>query len=54
MEFEMYQKSAAFIKRRLGSFTPEILLILGSGLGSLGDSIPDAVTIPYEIGRAHV
>ena len=37
----------AYIKRKM-EITPEIGLILGSGLGVLADEIENAVRIPYE------
>ncbi|WP_373230439.1 purine-nucleoside phosphorylase [Cohnella sp.] len=40
-------EAAAFI-RSTTDLSPEIGLILGSGLGVLGDELEDAVTIPYE------
>ena len=43
-----YRESADFIAGKLGGKKPQILMILGSGLGYLGDTVPDAVTIPYE------
>ncbi|XID94194.1 purine-nucleoside phosphorylase [Paenibacillaceae bacterium WGS1546] len=41
------EEAAAFI-RRTTDVRPDIGLILGSGLGVLGDELEDAVTIPYE------
>ena len=35
------------LQSRLGDFTPEIGIVLGSGLGSLADSIENPVTVPY-------
>lgn len=43
----MIEEAAAFI-RRTTDVRPDIGLILGSGLGVLGDELEDAVTIPYE------
>lgn len=43
----MIEEAASFI-RRTTDVQPEIGLILGSGLGVLGDELEDAVTIPYE------
>ncbi|MFC5403884.1 purine-nucleoside phosphorylase [Cohnella soli] len=40
-------EAAAFI-RTTTHIRPEVGLILGSGLGVLGDELEDAVTIPYE------
>ena len=41
-----YRAAADFIKTKT-SISPEILLILGSGLGSLADGLIDSVKIPY-------
>lgn len=45
--FTQYQESAALIRDRLGSFTPHIAMVLGSGLGYLGDVVENAVAVPY-------
>ncbi len=45
--FQQYQESAAALAERLGDFKPEILLILGSGLGDLGDEVERPVIVPY-------
>ncbi len=45
--YEQYQESADFIKRKLSGFQPEVAMILGSGLGFLGDQVEDPITIPY-------
>ena len=45
--FQQYQESAAALAERLGDFRPEILLILGSGLGDLGDEVERPVVVPY-------
>lgn len=50
MEFyseQQYRESAAALERRLGGFRPKVLLILGSGLGALGDEVEDPVVVPY-------
>ena len=39
--------SVSALKERLGDFTPEIGIVLGSGLGALADSIENPVTVPY-------
>lgn len=44
---EQYQESAAALRARLGGFRPGVLLILGSGLGALGDEVQDPVVVPY-------
>lgn len=43
----MITKIATQIKSRLGSYHPEIAIILGSGLGKLGDEIENKIIIPY-------
>ena len=45
--FEHYQQSAAYIREKLGDFQPEILMILGSGLGQFGDRVEDPIIVPY-------
>ena len=50
MEYTMqqYQESAAVLRDRIGSFRPRVLLILGSGLGFLGDAVEDPIFVPYQ------
>lgn len=45
--FDHYQESAQAIRARIGDFTPRVAMILGSGLGYLGDRVENAVAIPY-------
>ena len=45
--FEQYCESADALRARLNGFAPEIAIILGSGLGSLGDEVEDAVAVSY-------
>ena len=45
--FEQYQASADTIRSRLGGFVPEVALVLGSGLGFLGDVVENAIAVPY-------
>jgi purine-nucleoside phosphorylase len=44
---EDYRESAGAIEGRLGGFRPEVLMILGSGLGSMASEVDNAVVIPY-------
>ena len=37
--FQQYRESADALRARLNGFAPEIAIILGSGLGSLGDEV---------------
>lgn len=43
----MIKKIADQIKARIGNLRPETLIILGSGLGKLGEEIQDKIIIPY-------
>ncbi len=45
--YEQYQESAQAVRGRLGQFTPEVAMILGSGLGFLGDLVQDPVFVDY-------
>ena len=45
--FAQYQESTEALKNRLGNFRPKCLLILGSGLGSLGDEVEAPILVPY-------
>ena len=47
-EYGHYVESAQYIKEKIGGFTPEILIILGSGLGFMGELVEQAVSISYE------
>ena len=42
-----YRESAAYIQKQLNGFEPEILIILGSGLGALADEITAPMYLPY-------
>ncbi len=46
--FAQYRESADALTAKLKGFRPKALLILGSGLGSLGDEVEDPIVIPYE------
>ena len=39
--------AAGFVKDRIGGKAPEVGIVLGSGLGKLGDRISDRIVIPY-------
>ena len=45
--FPQYQESADAIRAKIGSFQPAVAMVLGSGLGYLGDLVEDAVVVPY-------
>ena len=46
--FAQYQESADFLRSKLGDFQPQVAMILGSGLGYLGDVVENPIVIPYE------
>ena len=45
--FAQYQESADYIRSRIGSFQPRVAMVLGSGLGFLGDVVKDPIVVPY-------
>ena len=45
--FAQYQESADYIASRLKGFVPEVVMVLGSGLGFLGDKVENPTVIPY-------
>lgn len=42
-----YQESAAYLREKIGDFEPEIMIVLGSGLGYLAGECEDGIHIPY-------
>jgi len=46
--YQQYQESAAALREKIGDFAPKALLILGSGLGALGDEVENPVVVPYD------
>jgi purine-nucleoside phosphorylase len=46
--YAQYQESADVLKSKLSGFAPKVLLILGSGLGALGDEVEGPIVVPYE------
>ena len=45
--FADYQASAQALRDRIGAFVPEVALILGSGLGELGEQVESPLCVPY-------
>jgi len=45
--YAQYCESAEALQAHLSGFQPKVLLILGSGLGSLGDEVEDPIVVPY-------
>ena len=50
MEFTMdqYRESADFLRTQLKGFTPKIAMVLGSGLGGLGDEVEHPIFADYK------
>ena len=48
LDFSAYQEAAAVIKGKLGDFNPEVLVILGTGVGYLAEEVENAIVIPYK------
>ena len=46
--YDYYRRSAEYIRSVIGSFDPEIGLILGTGLGAFSQRIEDPIEIPYK------
>lgn len=47
-EYKDYKASAALLKEKLGSFKPEVLMVLGSGLGFMGDLVENPIYVNYK------
>ena len=45
--FAHYEESAAYLRGKLGAFQPKVAMILGSGLGYLGDEVENPIIVPY-------
>jgi purine-nucleoside phosphorylase len=45
--YDQVAEAAAFLQSRLGSLTPRIGIVLGSGLGAVANAVSEAVTVPY-------
>lgn len=48
MEFEDYQKATDYIRSKIGTLSPKLAIVLGSGLGVLKEDFEDLITIKYE------
>ena len=46
--FSDYQRSADAIRAKIGDFQPKVAMILGSGLGYMGDIVENAIVVPYK------
>lgn len=47
LTLDQYREGASALKKALGDFAPEVLVILGSGLGDLGDKLVSPIVVPY-------
>ena len=45
---EQYRASADAIRAKLGNFVPKVAMVLGSGLGFLGDEVENPIAIDYK------
>ena len=45
--FADYKESADYIRSQIGTFTPDVAMVLGSGLGFLGDIVENPIVISY-------
>ena len=46
--FAQYKESADYIRGRIGSFAPRVAMVLGSGLGYMGDIVENPIVVPYQ------
>ena len=44
---EQYRESAAYLAGRLTGFVPKVAMVLGSGLGFLGDEVSNPIAVDY-------
>ncbi len=45
--YAQYEQSADYLRAKLQHFRPELLLILGTGLGGLAERVEDPIPVPY-------
>lgn len=45
--YKQYKESAEYVKGCLGGFVPKVAMILGSGLGYLGDVVESPIAVSY-------
>lgn len=48
MDFENYQRATDYIKSKMGTISPKLAIVLGSGLGVLADEFENLITIKYK------
>ena len=42
-----YTASADYLKSQIGSFAPQVAMVLGSGLGYLAEEVEDPISVPF-------
>lgn len=47
LKYEDYLEGAEALSKALSGFVPEVLIILGSGLGDLGERLAEPIIVPY-------
>lgn len=47
ISFSHYQQSAEVLRAKIGDFQPDVLMVLGSGLGYMGDIVEHPIAVPY-------
>ena len=45
--FDQVSEAASFLRSKLGSHSPRIGIVLGSGLGAVADAVTEPVAVPY-------
>jgi purine-nucleoside phosphorylase len=45
--FDQVTEAAAFFQQKLGSLSPKIAIVLGSGLGAVADAVAEPTLVPY-------
>jgi len=45
--FDQANEAALYLQAKLGSLTPRIAIVLGSGLGAVAEAVTDPVYVPY-------
>lgn len=45
--YNEYKTSADYLRSQLGSFTPKVAMVLGSGLGYLAEKVEQPISVPF-------
>ena len=45
--YDQVAEAAAFLRQKLGSLSPAIAIVLGSGLGAVADAVAEPMIVPY-------